>query len=107
MLSTTNESTPYLSLIVLLSTMTDENALYNAYPADGTGRIRLMSRVRVLFELEAEAKRYKANVVLIDSQMIQDAGELKALGQIIHSLRYSAEYPIITVGICSKHFNRQ
>lgn len=100
MLSTTNESTPYLSLIVLLSTMTDENALYNAYPADGTGRIRLMSRVRVLSELEAEAKRYKANVVLIDSQMIQDAGELKALGQIIHSLRYSAEYPIITVGIC-------
>ena len=87
----------YLSLVVLVNNVSDENLLYNAYPADGTGRIRLMARARSLYEVEAEAHRFAANVVLIDSQMVED---IKALGQLIHSLRHHAKYPIITIGLC-------
>ena len=90
----------FLSMVVLLNTMSDEQTLFNAYPADGTGKIRLMSRVRKLAEIENEVKRYKANVVLIDSEMVRDEASVKALGTIIHSMRHNAEYPIIAVGVC-------
>ena len=87
----------YLGMVVLVNTIGDENVLYNAYPADGTGSVRLMSRARSLHALEEEAKRFRANVVLIDSEMAID---VKALAQVIHNLRHNREYPIITVGLC-------
>ncbi len=91
----------YLSMVVLISSVGDENVLYNTYPADGQGSIRLMSRVRSLHEVEREAHRYRANVVLIDSQMVADAPDgLRALAQVIHALRHHPEYPIVTVGLC-------
>ena len=87
----------YLSMVVLVNTIGDENVLYNAYPADGTGSVRLMSRARSLHGLEEEAKRFRANVVLIDSEMAPD---VKALAQVIHNLRHNREAPIITVELC-------
>ena len=38
----------YLSIVALVSDIADENLLYNTYPANGTGPVRLMSRVRAL-----------------------------------------------------------
>lgn len=96
-LPTAKSDQAYLSLVVLINSVGDESLLYNAYPADGLGRIRLMARARSLYEVEAETRRFAANVVLIDSQMVED---VKALGQVIHNLRHHAEYPIITVGLC-------
>jgi pilus assembly protein CpaE len=87
----------YLSIVALVSDIADENLLYNTYPANGTGPIRLMSRVRALYELEQEAHRFRANVVLIDSALADD---VRALSQVIHNLRHHPEYPIITVGLC-------
>jgi MinD-like ATPase involved in chromosome partitioning or flagellar assembly len=87
----------FLSVVALVSELADENVLYNTYPANGTGPVRLMSRVRALYELEKEAHRYRANVVLIDSALVDD---VRALAQVIHNLRHHPEYPIITVGLC-------
>ncbi len=71
------EGDTYLSIVALVSDIADENVLYNTYPANGTGPVRLMSRVRALYELEREAHRYRANVVLIDSALVDD---VRALG---------------------------
>ena len=87
----------YLGMVILINNIADENVLYNNYPADGTGRIRLMSRASALYTLEKEALRFRAHVVLIDSQMVDN---IDALGQVIHNLRHHPEYPIITVGLC-------
>jgi pilus assembly protein CpaE len=89
--------TTFLSMVVLINSVADENVLYNTYPADGTGPVRLMSRVRALPEVEKEAHRYRANVVLIDSAMVED---VRALAQVIHNLRHHPEQPVITVGLC-------
>ena len=94
----------FLSMIVLIDSVSDENVLYNAYPGDADGPIRLMARVRSLHEVGREALRYRANVVLIDSRMVPDGptegAGVQALGQVIHDLRHHPESPIVTVGLC-------
>ncbi|NJM42121.1 MAG: hypothetical protein HC853_15905 [Anaerolineae bacterium] len=85
------QESDYLSMVVLVNTIGDENALYNAYPADGAGSVRLMSRARSLHVLEEEARRFRANVVLIDSNMVED---VKALAQVIPQFANTIrEYP--------------
>lgn len=87
----------FLSMVILLDTVRDEATLFNAFPSDGNGKIRLMSRARSLHELESEARRYGAHVVIIDSAMVDN---VQALAQVIQNLRTNAAYPIITVGLC-------
>ena len=92
-------------MILLIDSVGDENVLYNAYPGsypgDTNGPIRLMARVRSLHEVEREALRYRANVVLIDSRMVPEGpAGVQALGEVIHALRHHPESPIVTVGLC-------
>ena len=87
----------FLSMVVLIDAVRDETELLKAFPADGTGKIRLMSHARSLHLLEQEAHRYGAHVVIIDSQM---ADNVPALAQVIQNLRTHPKYPIITVGLC-------
>jgi Flp pilus assembly CpaE family ATPase len=90
----------HIRLVSALTVMSDENALFNTYPANGPGKVRFVARAQTLSDVEDIVRRYRANVFLIDHQMTHSAGAGQALVTLIQRLRHNPEYPIVTFGLC-------
>ena len=100
----TADSQDYLRVVALTSNQSDDNLLYTHFPADGKGkgnaRVRLVARVANLWQAEDVVKQYNANVFIVDHQAIRDENGGEALMELIRRLRFKAESPVITVGVC-------
>lgn len=90
----------HIRLVSALTTMSDENALFSAYPAAGPNKLRFVARAQALSEVEEVVRRYRANVFLLDHQMARGAGAGEALVTLIQRLRHNPEYPVVTFGLC-------
>ena len=89
-----------IRLVAALTSMADENALFNAYSVENPAGIRFVERARNLGEVYDVGRQCRATVVLIDHQVSRDADAASLLVSVIQRMRHHPEHPILTFGVC-------